>query len=85
MIRKTLTFLFLLVASKGFSQTICTGFNPSNFVLNGNAVVTNLPEVTLTIDQGNLFGTMWSNQEILFNEDFLINSVVIDLDKLRDY
>lgn len=74
MIRKTLTFLFLLVASKGFSQTICTGFNPSNFVLNGNAVVTNLPEVTLTIDQGNLFGTMWSNQEILFNEDFLIES-----------
>jgi gliding motility-associated-like protein len=74
MIRKILTFLFLLVASKGFSQTICTGFNPSNFVLNGNAVVTNLPEVTLTIDQGNLFGTMWSNQEILFNEDFLIES-----------
>jgi gliding motility-associated-like protein len=74
LIRKIFFLLLLLVAPKGFSQTICTGFNSSNFVLNGNASVTNSPEVTLTIDQGNLFGTMWSNQEILFDEDFLIES-----------
>jgi gliding motility-associated-like protein len=74
MIKKTLTILFFLFAAISFSQTICTSFNPANFVFNGNAVVTNSPEVTLTIDQGNLFGTMWSNQEILFNEDFLIES-----------
>ena len=72
--KKTLAILFFLFAAISFSQTICTSFNPTNFVLNGNAAVTNSPEVTLTNDQGNLYGTMWSNQEILFDEDFLIQS-----------
>jgi gliding motility-associated-like protein len=72
--KNRLIICLLFLISVCYSQTNCTSFNPANFVFNGNAVVTNSPEVTLTIDQGNLFGTMWSNQEILFNEDFLIES-----------
>jgi hypothetical protein len=70
--KKNLFFLFLLHPVSLFSQTNCTSFNVNQFVLNGNASVNNTNEVTLTLDQYGLFGTMWSQQKILFNQDFTI-------------
>jgi hypothetical protein len=70
--KKNLFFLFLLHSVSLFSQTNCTSFNVNQFVLNGNASVNNTNEVTLTLDQYGLYGTMWSQQKILFNQDFTI-------------
>jgi len=72
--RKIFFLQFFFIATISFTQTNCNSFNSANFVLNGNASVTNSPEVTLTNDHDNLFGTIWSNQEIVFSEDFLVQS-----------
>ena len=72
--KKTFTRLFFFFAGISFSQTNCTSFDPSNFLLNGKLAITNTPEIILTKPKENQLGTIWSNQKIVFNEDFKVQS-----------
>jgi len=66
--------IFLLSYISIYSQTNCKGFDANDFVFNGKASVTGSNEVTLTPDSNNVYGTLWSQQKVLFSQDFTIDA-----------
>lgn len=65
---------FLLGYVYASAQSNCKSFDANEFVLNGSAFVNSSQEVTLTPDEYGSFGTMWSKNKILFNQDFRIDA-----------
>lgn len=76
-IKMKILFSLLLTLSINtllFSQINCNDFDVDDFVLNGSSFLSGEDEVTLTLAQNNKVGTLWSNQTILFTQDFFIES-----------
>ncbi len=72
--KKIFGILLVLSSILTKAQLTCTNFDINDFVLNGSAVITNINEASLTPALGNKYGTLWSDQKILFSEDFTLNT-----------